>query len=427
MHLSRTNTSPTEIKLVIKASAEELQKAKNIAVKHMASHVKVAGFREGKVPLALAEKQLDQNLLQSEVIEETINKLYASAIKQEELRPISQPQIAIKKFVPFTDLEFEAVVPTIGKIKLADYTKIKVEEKPIKVEKADVDKVVTSLQERVAEYKEVTRASKEGDQVLIDFVGTDAKDQPVAGADGTDYPLILGSNSFIPGFETNVIGMKASDTRSFTVTFPKDYGVKALQSKKVTFKVTVKKVSEIILPKLDDDFAATVGPFQTLIELKADIKKQIEIERSREAESVFENEVLEAVAAKSTIELPDSLVEEQIDRIESEEKQNLVYRGLTFEEHLKEEGVNHEQHREQKRPVAEQRVKIGVMLSEIAEKEKITVSPEEIEIRLQMLKAQYQDATAQAELAKPEALRDLNARLMTEKTLNKLKGYVRGK
>lgn len=427
MHLSRTNTSPTEIKLVIKASTEELQKAKNIAVKHMASHVKVAGFREGKVPLALAEKQLDQNLLQSEVIEETINKLYASAIKQEELRPISQPQIAIKKFVPFTDLEFEAVVPTIGKIKLADYTKIKVEEKPIKVEKADVDKVVTSLQERVAEYKEVTRASKEGDQVLIDFVGTDAKDQPVAGADGTDYPLILGSNSFIPGFETNVIGMKASDTKSFTVTFPKDYGVKALQSKEVTFKVTVKKVSEIILPNLDDDFAATVGPFQTLIELKADIKKQIEIERSREAESVFENEVLEAVAAKSTIELPDSLVEEQIDRIESEEKQNLVYRGLTFEEHLKEEGVNHEQHREQKRPVAEQRVKIGVMLSEIAEKEKITVSPEEIEIRLQMLKAQYQDATAQAELAKPEALRDLNARLMTEKTLNKLKGYVRGK
>lgn len=427
MHLTRTNPSSTETKLLIKATPEELQKAKNLAVKHMAGHIKVAGFREGKVPLAIAEKQLDQNVLQSEVIEETINKLYASAIKQEELRPIAQPEISIKKFVPFTDLEFEAKISTIGAIKLADYTKVKVAEKAIKVEAADVDKILTSLRQRVAEYKPVERAAQDGDQVEIDFRGTDTKKQPVAGADGTDYPLMLGSDSFIPGFETNLIGIKAKETKSFTLTFPKDYGVKALQSKKVTFEVTVKKVSEVVLPDLNDEFAATVGPFKTLIELKDDIKKQVEIERSREAENQFENDVLEAIAAKSVIELPESLVEEQIDRIEDEEKQNLIYRGLTFEEHLKEEGVTHEQHREQKRPVAEQRVKIGVLLSEIAEKEQITVTPEEIEIRMQLLKAQYQDPNAQAELSKPEALRDLNARLMTEKTLAKVKGYVRGK
>ena len=424
MLITRTNPTPTETKLIIKADTEDLVKAKKIALKKLAPEVRVTGFRDGKVPPELVEKNLNPNILQSEVIEETINKSYAAAVRQEYLRPVANPEVAIKKFVPYTELEFEVVVPTIGKIILADYTKIKASKQELAVVAADIDKVISSLQQRAASYNAVERAAKNGDQVTIDFKGTDAAGKPVAGADGTDYPLVLGSNAFIPGFETNLVGLKKLDTKKFDVTFPKDYGASALQNKKVTFEVTIKQVSEVIEPKVDDNFAASVGPFKNVADLKTDIKKQLTMEREREAINQLQDDILKQIAQKSTIEIPKLLIDEQIDRIEEEEKQNLIYRGQTWEEHLKEEKVTAEQHREQKRQAAEERVKVGIILSEIAEAEKIENTPEEIEVRLQIMRAQYQDPSAQAELAKPEALRDINSRMLTEKTLDKLLNYA---
>lgn len=424
MHITRTNPEPTQTKLTIKASVDELGKAKALALKHLAPHVKVPGFRAGKVPPAIVEKNVDQNALQTEVIEHAINKLYATAVQQEQLRPVANPEITIKKFVPFTELEFEAVVPTVGKIKLADYKKTKLAKKPVKVEAKDVNEVIASLQTRGAERKEVKRAAKEDDEVIIDFKGTDSKGKPVTGADAKEYPLILGSKSFIPGFEEEVIGLKAGDKKTFTVTFPKDYAVKSLQNQKVAFEVHVHKVSEIVKPALDDNFAAAVGPFKTFVELKDDIKKQLTIEREREAAVAFENELLAKLADKSSIEIPEVLIEEQIDRLEQEEKRNLTYRGITWDEHLKEEGVTAREHRDRQRPDAEQRVKIGILLSEIADAEDIQVTPEEIEVRLQLMKAQYRDPAAQEELSKPEILRDIESRIRTEKTLTKLTEYA---
>lgn len=425
MQVSRTNLKNTEIKLVIKASPDEIAKAKDIVLNKMAPNVSVQGFRKGHVPKNIVEKNVDQSVLQSEVIEETLNKLYSSAVRQEELRPVANPDVQIKKFVPFTDLEFEATVQTIGDIKLGNYKAIKATKPEIKITKEDVDKIIESLRARVAQYEEVKRAAKSGDQVIINFKGSDSKGKPVAGAEGSDYPLALGGNQFIPGFEEELVGLKAGDEKKFDVTFPKDYGVKSLQSKKVTFEVKVTKVNSVKLPPVDDEFAAAIGPFKAVSELKDDIKKQIEIERLREAENVYENELIDKIASKSTVELPDTLIEEQIDRIEQDEKQNVIYRGQTWEEHLKEEGVTAEEHREHKRPAAEKRVKIGIILSEIAEEEKIDVTPQELEVRLQMLKAQYKDAQAQEELSKPETLRNLNSQIMTEKTLEKLKEYAK--
>lgn len=425
MQITRTNPNKTETKLVIKATAEEIAKAKEIVLKKMAPNVSVPGFRKGHVPSNIVEKNVDQNSLQQEVIEETLNKLYASAVRQEDLRPVANPEIQIKKFVPFNELEFEAVIATIGDIKLGDYKKIKTSKPEVKITKEDVDNVIESLRGRVAQYEEVKRVAKDGDQVVINFKGTDAKGKPVAGAEGNDYPLTLGGKQFIPGFEEELIGLKAGEDKTFDIKFPADYGVKALQGKKVTFEVTINRVNSVKLPPIDDEFAAAIGPFKAVSELKDDIKKQVEIERLREVETAYENELIEKIAAKTAIEIPDMLVEEQIDRIEQEEKQNVIYRGQTWEEHLSEEGVTAEEHREHKRPAAEQRVKIGIMLSEIAEAEKIEVSSQELEVRLQMLKAQYTDAQAQEDLNKPEALRSINSQIMTEKTLEKLKEYAK--
>ncbi len=427
MHITRNNLEPTKVKLVVSAGADELSKVKAQVLKKLAHGVKVPGFRAGHVPAAVVEKHVDQNMLQAEVIEETLNRLYAAAVRQEDLRPVTNPEVSIKKFVPFTELEAEMELPVVGAIKLADYKKIKLAKKEVKVEDKDIDEVIESLKQRAAARTEVTRAAKSGDQLTIDFKGTDSKGQPVNGADGNDYPLVLGSNTFIPGFEDNLIGAKPGDTRTFTVTFPKDYGVKALQNKKVTFEVSVKQVAELVAPEVDDNFAAAVGPFKSLDELKADIKKQLEMERQRETDRAFENELLEKIADKSSVELPDVLIDQQIDRIEQEEKQNLAYRGQTWEEHLKEEGVTADEHRDQKRAAAEQRVKASILLTEIAEKEGVQVSEEELQARLELLRQQYRDPAMQTELDKPEVRRDIGGRIMAEKTLEKLTAYAGAK
>lgn len=424
MQISTSHISETEVKLTIVPTESELQAMKDHVLTHFQRNAKIAGFREGKAPLPMVEKNVDPNVLQSEFLEEALNQMYGRAVQQEKLRPVSNPQVSIKKFVPFTALEFEADVPVVGKVTLADYKKMKKPKPAVKITAEDIKEVLGALQKRVAEKKDVDRAAKVGDEVWIDFRGTDAKDEPVKGAEGKDYPLLLGSNTFIPGFEENVIGMKANEEKSFTLTFPKDYGVKALANKKVTFVVTVTKVQEVVEPKLDDAFAAQAGPFKSLAELKEDIKRQLTAEREQEADIAFENELIREITAKTKVAIPKVLVDEQIDRIEAEEKQNLAYRGQTWQEHLDEEGVNEEEHREQKRPQAEERVKASFVLAEIAETEGIEVTPEELEVRMQLLKGQYNDKTMQAELDKPETRRDIAGRILTEKTIAQLTKYV---
>jgi trigger factor len=424
MHISKTTPTPNQVVLTITANEADLSPIKQRTLKKMAPQVKLAGFREGKVPMNLIEKNLDSSALQSEFLDVAVNELYNQALNSEMLRPVANPEMSLSKFVPYTTLEFTITVPVIGEIVLADYKKIKLAKTAVKIEAKEVNEVVVSLQKRLAERALVVRAAKAGDEVNIDFKGTDDKGQAVDGAEGKDYPLTLGSDSFIPGFEDNVIGTKTGETKSFKITFPKEYGVKALQSKKVTFEITVNAINELIEPKADDDFAAKAGPFKTMVELKEDIKKQLAIERQAETDRTYEEELLRQIAAKSKLSVPKELVDEQIERIEGEEKQNLIYRGQTWEEHLKAEGVTAEEHKEQKREAATDRVKIGLVLSEVAEAEKIVVSPEEFEIRMKIMKGQYQDPTAQAELEKPEVQRDILARLMTEKTISTLVNYA---
>lgn len=416
------NTNAT---LTIIAHEADLSPLKQHVLLHFQNKVKVPGFREGKVPLAMVEKHVDQAAFQSEFLEEGLSQMYAQAVQEANLRPVSRPEVEIKKFVPFTDLEFVVKVEVVGDIILGDYKKLKVIQPKVEITADDVKGVIQSLQTRMAEKKDIDRPAKEGDQVWIDFSGVDAKGVAVSGADGKDYPLVLGSNTFIPGFEPAITGLSAGEEKTFDVTFPKDYQVKALANQKVTFRVTVTKVQEVVEPKVDDEFASKVGPFKTVADLKADIKKQLKIERENQASREYETALVKELAATSTVAIPETLIQEQIDRIENEERQNLVYRGQTWEEHLKEEGVTPEQHRAEKREAAEQRVKMGLVLSAVAEAENLSVTPEELEIRIQTLKGQYQDAAMQSELEKPENRQDLVSRILTEKTLQRLISYTK--
>lgn len=424
MQVKRDQLSATKVKLTVTADQKVIDQVKKTTLERAAITAKVSGFRPGKAPLHLVEKQIDPSLFQAEFLEQAVNHLYVEAAQHEKLRPVTQPEINITKFVPFSTLEFTAEVESVGKITLPDYKKIKVDTKPAEVTAKDVDSVIDNIRTRGAKKEEVKREAKDGDEVVIDFAGRDAKtNEAIAGADGKDYALVLGSKTFIPGFEDKLVGTKAGEKTEFPLVFPKDYGAKALQSKKVIFAVTVHKVSELVKSKLDDAFAASVGPFKTVTELKADIKKQLTADAKREEQRVHDNTILEKISEKTTVAIPEALFEEEIDRMEAEEKRNIAYRGQTWQEHLDEEGITAEAHHDKQRPVAEIRIKAGLVLAEIAELENITVTPEELEIRVMLLKGQYTDAAMQAELDKPESRRDIMSRMLSEKTLDRLRSF----
>ena len=423
MRVKRSDKSLTEVTLEIEPTAEEMAPLHAHVLRELAPRVRVAGFRSGKAPLPLVEKHLDQQLLFNEFMQHALNSFYNRAAEAEGLRPIATPEVTVKKFVPYSQLVFEAKVEVIGPINLPAYKKLRLETPKVTVGAKEVEAVIASLRQRGAQRRPVERAAAKGDELIIDFSGADAKGQPIAGADGQNYPLLLGSQAFIPGFEDHLIGAKAGETKEFTTEFPKNYGVSALRGQMVNFKVKVKKVQELIQPAVDDAWAAKVGPFKTVTELKADIKQQLLSEKKWQAARDLENQLIKQIVDGTQLAIPTALIEDQLQQMEEEERRNLAYRGQTWQEHLSAEGITADQHRQRHRPDAQQRVKTGLVLNEIAQKEGIKVTEAELKDRLQKLKAQHKDPGMRTELDKPAAKRDIASRLMTEKTLAKLIDY----
>lgn len=416
--------TPTNVELTIVTEPADLTPVKASVLKELAKDVKMAGFRKGHAPDALVEKNVDQSVLQSRFLDAAVSQLYMQALVEERLRVVAPPSVNVTKFVPFTTLEFTATVEVLGEVKLADYKKFSFARANEAVTDKEVDVVIEDLRARSAERHEVERAAKDGDELVMDFTGLDAKTkEPIDGAAGKDYPLVVGSNTFIPGFEPELIGLKSGEEKSFVVTFPKDYGAADLQNKKVSFTVQVKKVNEVSLPEVNDAFAAKLGP-KTVADLKTDIRAQLEAEKANQAERMLENDLLGALAEKSKLDVPTVLVEEEVERMLAEEKQNLLYRGQTWQEHLEAEGKTEEEHRAEHTKQAEIRVKSGLVLGEVAQAEGIDVSEEELDQRIAQLKQQYSDAQMQAELDKPENRRDIASRILTEKTIELLKTYA---
>jgi trigger factor len=424
--ITRTNTSDTEIKLDIIIDESTLEQAREHAIATLSKSVKITGFREGKAPASLVEKSIDQNALADEFLNEAINHAYPEVVASEKLNPVARPIITVTKFVPFSTVEFSAIVTVIGKVKLADYKNLKAKRELVEPDKADIEQVLGNMQTQLATKKDVERAAKDKDQVWINFVGRDSKGEEVKGAKGDNYPLVLGSNTFIPGFEEHLLGTKAGDEKQFTITFPKDYGVKALQSKKVTFECTVVKVQEVVAPELDAEFVKKVAPtLSTMDELKADIKTQLGYEASEKADRAYENALVAELVAGSEVSLPKELVDEQAENVLRDLQQTVLYRGQTMEEYLQAVGMTADEQREKEiLPEAERRLKAGILLSEIADTEKLTVTEEEINNRAAILKQRYaSDAEMLKQLADPNGKRELGSQILTEKTVAKIIGY----
>jgi trigger factor len=423
---TRTNTSETEIKLEIVVNEATLVEAKKRALAKLSRSVKITGFREGKAPASLVEKSIDPNALADEFLNEAVNLAYPEVIVAEKINPVARPIVTITKVAPYTTVEFTAIVTVIGEVKLADYKNLKSKREVIAPDKADIEQVIGNMQTQLASKKDVERAAANKDQVWINFAGKDSKGEVVKGATGDNYPLVLGSNTFIPGFEEHLVGLKAGDDKEFTITFPGDYGVKALQSKKVTFACTVLKVQEVVMPELDAEFVKKVAPqHSTIAELREDIKTQLAYEADGKADRAYENALVGEIVAGSTVALPKELIDEQAENVKRELAQTIVYRGQTMEEYLQAVGMTAEEQNEKEvLPEAERRLKAGVLLSDIADAEKLDVSEEEINMRVTVLKQRYaSDAEMLKQIDGQNGRRELGSQILTEKTVAKIISY----
>jgi len=419
MQTSLEQLTDTRVKIIINANVSDIEPFKQIALQQLANSVNIAGFRNGKAPLNIVEKHIDSNRLSQQVLELALDKLYANSIVEHSLRPVNNPAIELKSYVPYSQLEFTAEVDIVGKITLAKYQDLSIPIDKSKVSVKDIDEVLTRIQDQLATLKEVDRVAKNKDQLVIDFDGVDSiTKEKIPGASATDFNIILGSKTLIPGFEEALIGCKKEQKKSFDLVFPADYQVSSLKNKKVKFSVKINKVEQRELPQIDDKLAKQAGPFNSLSELKTDIKKNLEANLKKDQLIKWQNELIDKIVSSSKVAIPKIIIEEEEKRIDQEQKQNAAYAGLTWSEFLDREGLGEDTYKSLLNKQAETRIKTGLILGEIATIEKVSVTKQDLDNQINELRKQYaNDQQMLAELNNDNNLQDIKNRLLVDKTL----------
>jgi trigger factor len=423
MKSSIKKKTDSEVTLSISAEAHEIKHAQEHTLNKYRGQVKAAGFRPGKAPDHIVIREVGDTTIQSEVIDHAMSHAYGDAVREHGIQVVASPKIDIEKWVPYDTLEFVATIEVVPPIKLVDYKNIKKAKAKIEIKDSQIDTVIEDLQRRTAKRVPALRPAEMDDEVKFDFEGK-LNGEIVPGAVGKDYSLKLGSNTFIPGFEPEMVGLKVGDSKTFTVTFPKDYHEKSLAGQPVEFKVDMHEVSALELPKVDDQFASEVGPFKNVKELRADIKDQLMAEAETEAKRTFENELLEDIIKKTDVKAPSGLVSQQIERIKGEMSQRLEQAGLNMEQYLEGQKKSQQELEKEVTPEAEKRVKLALILTEVAKAEKLSISNDEIENEIEALKVQYTDPKMQEELRNDHVREDIYNHLMATKVINKLVEYA---
>lgn len=415
------NISDVKVELTISLGAEELKAAEQVALTKLAKEVKIEGFRKGKAPLEMVAAQVDPNLLNQETLENALSKSVAEAFLKEKVQAINRPEVDVKKFIPGTELEFTATTEIMPKVELGDYKKLDVKKEAVKVSKKEVKETIDRILKNFTEKKKVEREAKNGDEVIIDFLG---KKEGVAfdGGKAEKFPLELGSKSFIPGFEEGLIGRKAGDELSLDLEFPKDYHAKDLAGAKVVFEVKIHEVRENVEPEINEEFLSKLGNFKTKEEFEKQIEEDLKTQKQAEADEKFKDELVEKLAEVSKVPVPEILLEDQKRSIEMDMQQNLMYSGLSLEDYLERMGKTREEWLEKDvKEAAEMRVKSGLALAELSKVEKVKSDTKELNARIAQLKEQYGNSKeVQKQLSSDDVRRNLANQILTEKTIDLL-------
>ncbi len=410
--------SDTRVEITVTLDAEDLKVARKKAVENLAKEVKVEGFRKGKVPAEVAEKFIPENDINATAIDLAVRATVIEAFQKESKAPLVIPNVNVTKYVPNESAEYTATADIVPEIKLGDYKKLGVKKPEHKITDKDIQEVLDNLANSFAEKKVVKRAAKLGDETVIDFVG---KKDGVAfdGGSAKDYNLALGSGTFIPGFEDGIVGHEVGDKFDLELTFPKDYGVKDLAEAKVVFEVLLKQINEVTKAKIDDKMAEKCGPFKTLDELKADIKKNLQAQNEYRIMEGFKDELLKALIKKSTVSAPEILIDDQMKSIREDISRNAAASGMELDDFLKANGKDPKKWEAEARELAETRVKASLILQTLAVQEKITATDEEVAAKIAELKDVYKKSPeALKNLKDPNVKMDIKNRMIIEKTLD---------
>lgn len=377
-------------KLTIEVPAEEFDKAIQTAYQKNKNKFNVPGFRKGKVPYAMVEKMYGAGVFYEEAANELIPDAYANAAAESELEIVARPEINVTQIEKGKPFVFEAEVTLKPEIKLGKYKGVKVEAMDTTVTDEDVAAELDKVKEQNARLVAADdKAVEDGDQTTIDFEGF-VDGVAFEGGKGEDYPLTIGSHSFIDTFEEQLIGKKVGEEVEVNVTFPEQYQAKELAGKPAMFKVTIKEIKVKEYPELDDDFAQDVSEFDTLDEYKADIKKNLEEKKTQEAEADKESKVIEAIVNDSEMDIPEKMIEAQSQQMVEEFAQNIAMQGISFDQYMQFTGTTVDQLTEQVKPQAEARVQSSLVLEAIVKAEKIEASDEEFDEEIKRMAERYQ-------------------------------------
>lgn len=415
----------SEIKIEISVDTDRIKKVTDLVVSRLANSIKIDGFRPGKAPRFVLEREIGKDRFWGEVLDKIISELYYETIVAEKISPISRPKINIKSFVPDESLVFEAMVAILPDITDLEYKNLKIKKEHIDVKSKDIDSALKHLAQRQTKEVLVKRPSRLGDKVEIDFEGT-LKGLPFDGGQSNNHPVVLGSKTFVPGFEEKLVGRKEGDELSFKIKFPKDYHSRNLANQEVDFNVKIKAVFERQVPPVDDNLAKSFN-FKTLNALRKEVEKELRLQAELEAKRKTEQKVIDAILDNNQIEAPEILIEEQVHQMIHEAEHNLSHQGLKMEQFLDMSKKTLGQLENEMRPEAEKRVKISLILGEVAKRENIGVSDDEIDKEIaNIIDSNSWDQNSEkvkSVYEESERRRELGNSILIKKIINKLWEY----
>ena len=379
-----------EATLKITAPAAEVNAGYKKAVQKIADQANIPGFRKGKAPRAIIEMHYGKEAVKQEAFEIVANKAYSEALNQEKLIPVSDPKVEESTFEEGKDMELTIKVTLKPEPELGEYKGLHVEKKEVEVTDEQVDAQIKDMMGRDAKMvvAEEGAVIEKGDFAIIDFAGT-VDGEPFSGGEGKGYPLEVGSNSFIPGFEDQLVGLSKGDSTDVEVTFPEDYFVKDLAGKEAIFKVNIQDVKRKELPELNDEYVASKTEFKTVEDLRANYKERMQKAAEANAKAEYEHELIDLAVANAKFSVPEIMIEDKISQMVEEMKMSLESRKMSLDMYMQYTGLDMAKIRENQRPVAEENVKTDLVLDAIAKAEDIQVDMADVDAEIAAISAQH--------------------------------------
>ncbi|MBI3290756.1 trigger factor [Candidatus Falkowbacteria bacterium] len=395
-----------QVELTIELTPEEYQPFLEQAAKKISENTKIPGFRPGKASFELIEKKLGKAEVWQQALEPAVQKTFVKALNEQNLITVGSPHVDVIKLAPDNPVIYKAVVSLLPKAELGDYSKIKISKKPVEIKNDQIQKALNDLRKMYSRQSLVERPAKAGDRVEIDFeIFLDKI--PVENGQQQKFSLVIGEKTFIPGFEDNIIGLKKDDAKNFQLTFPKDYHQKNLAGKLVDFKVKLNAVYEIDLPKLDDNFAQTLGGFNSIKEVEGKVRENLKSEAENKQSQNLEEELLDKIIALSKFEeIPDLLINSEIQKMIEELEHSIAHQGLKFEDYLNHIKKTKEELMLDFTPQAVKRIKSALIMRQVGQKEDLKVAESEIDSELARAKVVYEEDKQAQENLKQPAYRD---------------------